>query len=117
MQEETENVPMAGEKSASEISKDPKDVQYASIDFSIMKRRSAKGAAKERASTLTEYAEIKTGPKEQRKDGSKEGSETLEDEEEDLITKHDEETKHCVSEEQIEVEAVYSTVKDVLDEI
>ncbi|XP_023186975.1 sialic acid-binding Ig-like lectin 5 [Xiphophorus maculatus] len=117
VQEETENIPMAGEKSTSEINKDPKDVQYASIDFSIMKRRSAKGAAKERASTLTEYAEIKTGPKEQTKDDSKEGSETLEDEEEDLITKHDEETEHCVSEEQIEVEAVYSTVKDVLDEI
>ncbi|XP_017164995.1 sialic acid-binding Ig-like lectin 14 [Poecilia reticulata] len=117
VQEEAENVPMAGEKSASEISKDPKDVHYASIDFSVMKRRSAKEATKERASTLTEYAEIKTGPKEQSKDGSKEGSETLEGEEEDLMTKHDEETKRCVSEEQTEVEAVYSTVKDVLDEV
>uniref|UniRef100_A0A3B3VCA5 Ig-like domain-containing protein n=1 Tax=Poecilia latipinna TaxID=48699 RepID=A0A3B3VCA5_9TELE len=102
---------------SSEMSKDPKDVQYASIDFSVMKQRRAKEAAKERASTLTEYAEIKTGPKEQSKDGNTEGSETLEGEEEDLMTKHDEETKHCVSEEQTEVEAVYSTVKDVLDEI
>uniref|UniRef100_A0A3B3TY40 Ig-like domain-containing protein n=1 Tax=Poecilia latipinna TaxID=48699 RepID=A0A3B3TY40_9TELE len=117
VQEEAKNLPMAGEKSASEMSKDPKDVQYASIDFSVMKQRRAKEAAKERASTLTEYAEIKTGPKEQSKDGNTEGSETLEGEEEDLMTKHDEETKHCVSEEQTEVEAVYSTVKDVLDEI
>uniref|UniRef100_A0A087XDW3 B-cell receptor CD22 n=1 Tax=Poecilia formosa TaxID=48698 RepID=A0A087XDW3_POEFO len=111
VQEEAKNLPMAGEKSASEMSKDPKDVQYASIDFSVMKQRRAKEAAKERASTLTEYAEIKTGPKEQSEDGSKEGSETLEGEEEDLMT------KRCVSEEQTEVEAVYSTVKDVLDEI
>ncbi|XP_043972325.1 sialic acid-binding Ig-like lectin 5 [Gambusia affinis] len=116
VQEETENVPMAGEKWASEISNDPKDVQYASIDFSIMKRRSAKEATKEQASSLTEYAEIKTRPKEQRKDSTEEGSETLEGEE-DLVTKHDEEMKYCLSEDQSEVEAVYSTVKDVLDEI
>ncbi|XP_054902995.1 sialic acid-binding Ig-like lectin 8 isoform X2 [Poeciliopsis prolifica] len=116
-QEEAVNIPIAGEKSASETSEDSKDVQYASIDFSIMKRRSTKEAAKKQASTLTEYAEIKTRLKEQRKDDSKKECETLECEDEDLTTKHAEQMKHCVTEEQNEVEAVYSTVKDALVEI
>lgn len=70
-----------------------------------------------RESTLTEYAEIKQESKEQKKDSSEEANEALEDKEEDL-TKQDEEITQCVSEgEGGEVEAVYSTVKDILEEV
>ncbi|KAK5622624.1 hypothetical protein CRENBAI_000476 [Crenichthys baileyi] len=122
VQEEAGNGAMDAEKSSSELmselSSSLKDVQYASIDYSIMKRRSAREVAKERESTLTEYAEIKTGAEDQNKDESKEASKTLEGKEEDLMTKHDDEIKQCVSEEQGgDVEAVYSTVRDVLDKI
>ncbi|KAM4736590.1 sialic acid-binding Ig-like lectin 5 [Anableps anableps] len=117
VQEEADNGAVTTEKSASEVSNDPTDVQYASIDFSIMKRKSARGVVKKRDRTVTEYAEIKTGLNEQRIDCSEEGNMPLESKAEDLMTEHDEEIKQCVSEEQIEVEAIYSTVKDVLDEI
>ncbi|KAM4567469.1 sialic acid-binding Ig-like lectin 5 [Fundulus diaphanus] len=115
-QEEAENGAVAAERCSLDVSNGPKDVQYASINFSILRRRREREEAKERESTLTEYAEIQTEAKEQRKDDSKEASETMEGKEEDLMTEHCAEIKHCVSEKQGEVEAVYSTVKDILDE-
>uniref|UniRef100_A0A3Q2P4N3 Vascular cell adhesion protein 1-like n=1 Tax=Fundulus heteroclitus TaxID=8078 RepID=A0A3Q2P4N3_FUNHE len=115
-QEAAGNGAVAAERCSSDVSNGPKDVQYASINFSILRRRREREEAKERGSTLTEYAEIQTEAKEQRKDDSKEASETMEGKEEDLMTEHCAEIKHCVSEKQGEVDAVYSTVKDILDE-
>ncbi|XP_047215128.1 sialic acid-binding Ig-like lectin 5 [Girardinichthys multiradiatus] len=122
VQEEAGNGAMDADKSSSELmselSSSLKDVQYASIDFSIMMRRSSREVAKEQESTLTEYAEIKTGAKDQKKDESKGASKTVEGKEEDLMTKHDDEIKQVVSEEQEgDVEAIYSTVRDVSDKI
>lgn len=113
VQEGAENGAVAEEKSTSEVSDDPKDVQYARIDFSIIKIRGAREVAKEQESTFTEYAEIKTEAKDQRKQSCKEASAILEGSEEDFMSKHDEELMECVSEEQGEEEAIYSSVTDV----
>lgn len=79
----------------------PKEVEYASVDFSLMKRRSQTEAAEKQETTETEYAEIKKECKE----------------EEGLIGE-DEKTEYCVPEEdEGEDMAVYSTVKQKTDEI
>ncbi|XP_070407948.1 sialic acid-binding Ig-like lectin 5 [Nothobranchius furzeri] len=109
----TENQAVAAEKSAPEPNRCPRDVEYANIDFSKLKKRSCR---KEREATMTEYAEIKTGVKEQRHASNKEDAEMLGSEEVELVTDDDNGIKQCVSEEQeAQVEALYSTVKDVME--
>ncbi|KAM6995291.1 uncharacterized protein LKV04_007514 [Tautogolabrus adspersus] len=104
---------VAGEKAALDLTGESNDVEYASIDFSLLKRKSAK----KQETTETEYAEIKKEVKEQREDKSEEVGEVMEDNEEDMIIGEDE-TKNCVPEEEEgQDEAVYSNVKDVMDEI
>nr|XP_029131263.1 sialic acid-binding Ig-like lectin 11 [Labrus bergylta] len=105
---------VAEEKAALDPDGGPNDVEYASIDFSVLKR----SAAKKRETTETEYAEIKKDVKEQREDQSGGEGEVMEDKEEEMMIGEDEETKNCVPEEEEgEDEAVYSNVKDVMDEI
>ncbi|KAI3360593.1 hypothetical protein L3Q82_002455 [Scortum barcoo] len=92
----------------------PKDLKYATIDFSVLKRKCPSEAAKKQESTETEYAEVKIQVKEEREDPGEEEGEVLEEEEEAMIVE-DEETKHCVPEEEEgKDEAVYSNVKDIM---
>uniref|UniRef100_A0A3Q3BMI5 B-cell receptor CD22 n=2 Tax=Kryptolebias marmoratus TaxID=37003 RepID=A0A3Q3BMI5_KRYMA len=115
-QDRSENGATASEKVFPEPNGGPNDVEYANIDFSKLKRRSARKAAKEQENTASEYAEIKIRVKEETK--VSEEVKTLEGKEEELLMDDEEEIKDCVLEEQGgQVEAVYSTVKEALDEI
>ena len=108
----------AVEKGAPDLDGGPKDVEYASIDFSVLKKRSARGAAKKQETTETEYAEIKTEEKVERQDSGGEPDEVLECKEEEAVIAEDEEIKHCVpEEEEAEDAALYSNVKDIMGEI
>ncbi|XP_034553707.1 sialic acid-binding Ig-like lectin 10 isoform X2 [Notolabrus celidotus] len=103
---------VAEEESTFDLDGGPKDVEYASIDFSVLKR---KKTVKKQEATETEYAEIKKGGKEQSKDDGRVNSDVLEGQEEELMMMmKDEETQMCIPEEE---EEVYSNVKDILDKI
>ncbi|XP_044215584.1 sialic acid-binding Ig-like lectin 10 [Thunnus albacares] len=90
----------AVEKGAPDLDGGPKDVEYASIDFSVLKRRSARGAAKKQETKETEYAEIKREEKMERQDSGRELDEVLECKEEEVVIADDEEIKHCEPEEE-----------------
>uniref|UniRef100_UPI0037E790E6 vascular cell adhesion protein 1-like n=1 Tax=Semicossyphus pulcher TaxID=241346 RepID=UPI0037E790E6 len=108
---------VAAEKAALNLNGGPKDLEYASIDFSKLKRKSTGGAAKKR-DTETEYAEIKKKVTEQREGNGEEEDEVSEDKEEEVMIGEDEETKDCVPEEEEgEDMAVYSNVKEIMNEI
>ncbi|XP_040020655.2 sialic acid-binding Ig-like lectin 5 isoform X2 [Gasterosteus aculeatus] len=92
-----------GAAAAPDLDAEPKDVLYASIDFSLLRRKNLSGAAKSREATKTEYAEIKKVVEEEMENNGGEGrnasggSRIREDEEDEV--------------------AVYSSVKDVMSEI
>uniref|UniRef100_A0A3B4X7L2 Sialic acid-binding Ig-like lectin 10 n=1 Tax=Seriola lalandi dorsalis TaxID=1841481 RepID=A0A3B4X7L2_SERLL len=113
-----EDAAVAAEKTAPVLDSGPKDVEYASIDFSVLKRRSLRQAAKKQETAETEYAEIKKEVKEEREDDGGEEGEMLEGKEERVMTEEDEETKCSVpGEEEGEDMAVYSNVKDIMGEM
>uniref|UniRef100_A0A3B4UD71 B-cell receptor CD22 n=1 Tax=Seriola dumerili TaxID=41447 RepID=A0A3B4UD71_SERDU len=113
-----EDAAVAAEKTAPVLDTGPKDVEYASIDFSLLKRRSLRQAAKKQETAETEYAEIKKEVKEEREDDGGEEGEMLEGKEERVMKEEDEETKCCVpGEEEGEDMAVYSNVKDIMGEM
>ncbi|XP_071325160.1 uncharacterized protein [Trachinotus anak] len=117
-QEAAEDGTVAAEKTDPELDSEPKDVEYASIDFSLLKRKRPRQAAKIQESTETEYAEIKKEEKEEREDNGGEEGEMLDGKEEEALIEEDEETKDCVlEEEEREDMAVYSNVKDIMGEI
>uniref|UniRef100_A0AAQ6AN97 Ig-like domain-containing protein n=1 Tax=Amphiprion ocellaris TaxID=80972 RepID=A0AAQ6AN97_AMPOC len=117
-QEGAENGAVAAEKAAPEHNSGPKDVEYASINFSLLRRKSPRGAARNQESTETEYAEIKTEANKEMEDDDGEKGEMLADKEEEAVMEEDEEAKPCVAEEEKEEEEeVYSNVKDLMDEI
>ncbi|KAM6936297.1 myelin-associated glycoprotein-like [Lycodopsis pacificus] len=104
----------AAEQAAPDLNGGPKDVQYASIDFSVLRRKNTRDAAKKQESTETEYAEIKKEVKEEMENNGEEEGYVLEGE---MVTE-DEETTPCVPEEDDgEDAAVYSNVKDIMSEI
>ncbi|CAK6964273.1 uncharacterized protein LOC113169033 [Scomber scombrus] len=107
------------ERGAPDLDGAAKDVEYASIDFSVLKRRSLRGTAKKQETTETEYTEIKREEKVERQDNDGEPDEMLEcKEEEAAMAEDDEEIKHCVAkEEEVEDVALYSNVKDIMDEM
>ncbi|XP_062277708.1 sialic acid-binding Ig-like lectin 5 [Scomber scombrus] len=107
------------ERGAPDLYSAAKDVEYASIDFSVLKRRSLRGAAKKQETTETEYTEIKREEKVERQDNDGEPDEMLEcKEEEAAMAEDDEEIKHCVAkEEEVEDVALYSNLKDIMDEM
>ncbi|XP_062279147.1 sialic acid-binding Ig-like lectin 5 [Scomber scombrus] len=107
------------ERGAPDLDSGAEDVEYASIDFSVLKRRSLRGAAKKQETTETEYTEIKREEKVERQDNDGEPDEMLEcKEEEEAMAEEDEEIKHCVAkEEEVEDVALYSNVKDIMDEM
>ncbi|XP_049902713.1 myelin-associated glycoprotein-like [Epinephelus moara] len=109
---------VAAEKATSDLNGGPKDVEYASIDFSVMKRRSPREAAKKQETMETEYAEVKKAVKKKTEENGKEEGEVLEGKEEQAMVEEDEESKQYVSEkEEGDEMAVYSSVKDVMDEM
>lgn len=84
------------------------EVEYSDLEFNLKRQAAAaeEGAGKE--TTETEYAEIKKEKAEQREDG-----EAIE-----VLIGEDEEGEHCVPDEgEDEAAALYSTVKDVMDQI
>ncbi len=99
---------VAAEKVALDLYYGPEDVQYASIDFSVMKRNRSREATKLLENTGTEYAEVKTEAKEERDDGA----------EAEVLGDKEEETKQCSPEEEEGADmAVYSNVTDIMSEI
>lgn len=104
---------MAAEKGDTDLNGGPKEVEYASIDFSMLERKSQREAGKRPGTTETEYAEIKKEVKEEKEDNS--GEECCMLEEENSVVMEDEETKHHEHEEEEDV-AVYSNVKDIMAE-
>lgn len=101
-------------KTALDSNNGPRDVEYASIDFSVLKRRNRREGGKKPETTETVYAEInkkvKNDPKDNEEENGPEMSEMSDDKEE--------EAKHSVPvEEQREDVAMYSNVKDMLGEI
>ncbi|XP_037642092.1 myelin-associated glycoprotein-like isoform X5 [Sebastes umbrosus] len=108
----------AAERATTDLNGGPKDVEYASIDFSVLKRKSPRKAAKTQDTTETEYAEIKKEVKEEREGNDGEEGDVLEGKEEETMIREDEETQHCVPEEEEgEDEEVYSNVNDIMGEI
>ncbi|XP_040899425.1 hemicentin-1-like isoform X1 [Toxotes jaculatrix] len=115
--EAPEDGTVAAEKTAPELDSELKDVEYASIDFSLLKRKSPRVATEKQETTETEYAEIKKEVKEEREDDGGQKGEVLESKEEAII-EEDEETQCCVSEEEEgEDMAVYSNVRDIMGEM
>ncbi|XP_054478389.1 sialic acid-binding Ig-like lectin 10 [Anoplopoma fimbria] len=104
----------AAEQAAPDLNGGPTDVEYASIDFSLLKRKNPREAAKKKETTETEYAEIKKEVKEETENNGGEEGCVLEG----VMIMEDEETKHCVpAEDDGEDAEVYSNVKDIMSEI
>ncbi|XP_014263695.3 sialic acid-binding Ig-like lectin 16 isoform X3 [Maylandia zebra] len=98
-QEEVEDESVAAEKDVPEISGAPQEVEYADIDFSLLKRNSK--SERKQESTKTEYAEIKKA---------------IKDKQEEMMTEMDLKQSELEKEKE-EDEPVYSTVNDVIDKI
>ncbi|XP_039886438.1 sialic acid-binding Ig-like lectin 10 isoform X3 [Simochromis diagramma] len=107
-QEEVEDESVAAEKDVPELSGAPQEVEYADIDFSLLKRNSKSERKQER--TKTEYAEIKKAIKDKQED------EMVKGEEEEMMTEMDLKQSELEKEKE-EDEPVYSTVNDVIDKI
>ncbi|XP_073341627.1 sialic acid-binding Ig-like lectin 10 [Pagrus major] len=108
---------VAAENASLDLNGGPKDVEYASIDFSVLKRKTQRKAAKTQETTETEYAEIMKKVKEEREDNGGEEGEVLEGKEEEEVIGEEEEMKHGVPEEEEgEDVEVYSNVKDIMGE-
>ncbi|KAA8591823.1 hypothetical protein FQN60_017197 [Etheostoma spectabile] len=112
---EGEEEAVAQEQAAPDLNGGPQDVEYASIDFSLLKTKNPRMAAKKQETTKTEYAEIKKDVKAEIEDNSGEEGDVLEGNDEE-VTIGDEETEQFVPEEEEgEDMAVYSNVKDIMD--
>ncbi|XP_042073343.1 sialic acid-binding Ig-like lectin 11 [Haplochromis burtoni] len=107
-QEEVEDESVAAEKDVPEISGAPQEVEYADIDFSLLKRNTK--SERKQESTKTEYAEIKKAIKDKQED------EMVKGEEEEMMTEMDLKQSELEKEKE-EDEPVYSTVNDVIDKI
>ncbi|XP_006791802.1 sialic acid-binding Ig-like lectin 10 [Neolamprologus brichardi] len=94
----------------------PKEVEYADINFSLLKSNGAREAARRQESTKTVYAEIKKAVEEREDDAEEEG-EMLEAKEDEMVVEM--EMKYREPEKELEMgkERVYATVNDVTDEI
>lgn len=85
-------------------------MEYSHLDFSLIKRQTPAEAGTTQGKAETEYAEIKREKVKAKQDG--------EDKVEEEMIGKDEEPEHGVrDEEESEDAAVYSTVKDVMDQI
>lgn len=93
-----------------------KDVEYASINFSVLKRNTARNESKTQQSIETEYAEImKKGKKGTKENANLDGKMTEGNKE---VVVEDEESKQTFSEEERgDNTEVYSNVKDIMNGI
>ncbi|XP_031601787.2 sialic acid-binding Ig-like lectin 10 isoform X2 [Oreochromis aureus] len=107
-QEEVEDEGVAAEKGVPELSSAPQEVEYADIDFSLLKRNSK--SERKQESTKTEYAEIKKAIKGKWED------EMVTGEEEEMMTEMDLKQSEPEKEKE-EDEPVYSTVNDIIEKI
>uniref|UniRef100_A0A3P9MH35 Ig-like domain-containing protein n=1 Tax=Oryzias latipes TaxID=8090 RepID=A0A3P9MH35_ORYLA len=102
--EGAENEAVSTGEAAPKLRSGSGDVEYASIDFSLLKRRER---TQELQTAATEYAEVKV---------KKEGKHAAGEEE--AMMEEDDKTLLCVSKKKDEEEeAVYSSVNDLMDEI
>lgn len=91
-------------------------MEYANIDISLLIRNSARRPRRSQESTKTEYAEIKNAVKEEQENDAMEEGVILESKEEKAVAEL--KMNHCEPQkEEGEVEAVYSTVNDIINEI
>uniref|UniRef100_A0A3Q0QU55 B-cell receptor CD22 n=1 Tax=Amphilophus citrinellus TaxID=61819 RepID=A0A3Q0QU55_AMPCI len=102
-------------KHMNDTQKDNVTLTYANINFSLLNRNSARGARRRQESTKTEYAEIKKAVKEEQENDVGRGREISEGEEEKVVMEL--EMKRCEPQKDEGVEAVYSTVNDIMEEI
>uniref|UniRef100_A0A665UVX4 Ig-like domain-containing protein n=1 Tax=Echeneis naucrates TaxID=173247 RepID=A0A665UVX4_ECHNA len=103
---------------APELDTGLKDVEYASIDFSLLKRQKPSQAAVKQETTETEYAEIKKEQQEEKGDKLREEGKMMEGEEEEAMIEQAKDTKRCdPEEEEGEDTAVYSNVKDIMSQV
>lgn len=91
----------------------PKDVEYASINFSVLKRKTPGNARKQKESIETEYAQIMKKATEERVEKGKVDGEVSEGEGEEVT---EEEELHQ-EEERGENTEVYSNLKDIMNGI
>uniref|UniRef100_A0A3P9MH25 Ig-like domain-containing protein n=1 Tax=Oryzias latipes TaxID=8090 RepID=A0A3P9MH25_ORYLA len=102
--EGAENEAVSTGEAAPKLRSGSGDVEYASIDFSLLKRRER---TREPQAAATEYAEVKVKKEERHVAG-----------EEEAMVEEDDKTLLCVSKKKdAEEEAVYSSVNDLMDEI
>uniref|UniRef100_H2MK79 Ig-like domain-containing protein n=1 Tax=Oryzias latipes TaxID=8090 RepID=H2MK79_ORYLA len=101
--EGAENEAVSTGEAAPKLRSGSGDVEYASIDFSLLKRRER---TQELQTAATEYAEVKV---------KKEGKHAAGEEE--AMMEEDDKTLLCVSKKDAEEEVVYSSVNDLMDEI
>lgn len=96
---------------------EPKDVEYASIDFTALKNRSRKAAKQREPAVISEYAEIKRQAKVTTEENNREEGDTPKGEDEKGIETEKETGNGVPEEEKGEEESVYSNVKEALNEI
>lgn len=94
----------------------PKDAEYATIDFSVLNRKTPGNGSKTQESIETEYAEIVKKVKEGRKENGKVEGKMTRGKKEEIV--EDEELKQTYSEEERgDNTEVYSNVKDMMNSI
>lgn len=91
-------------------------MEYADINFSLLKINGAREAARRQESTKTVYAEIKKAVEEREDDAEEEG-EMLEAKEDEMVVEMEMEYREPEKELEMGKERVYATVNDVTDEI
>lgn len=94
----------------------PKDVEYASIDFSVLKRKTTGNARQKKESIETEYAQIMKKATEERVEKGKVEGEISEGKGEE-VTEEEELHQSVTEEERGENTEVYSNLKDIMNSI
>lgn len=91
-------------------------MEYANIDFSVLKRNTPRNGSKTQQSIETEYAEIRKKEKEGRKENAKVEGKMTKGNKEEMV--ENEGLKQVFSEEERgDNTEVYSNVKDIMNDI
>ena len=104
------------DKAVADLDGGPKDVEYASIDFSLLKRKTPRTQRNNQDAIETEYAQIKKKTTEERMKTAKVEREITEGKGDEV--NEDEESKQSVSEDERRVNTeMYSNMKDIINGI
>ena len=104
----------AGARAATLNDSEPEDVDYANINFSLLKSKGPRNAAEKPETTETDYAEIQKKVKEEGEDGGAEEAEVLEE----AGIEEQEEAGPFVPQEEVGGDMeVYSNIKDLMAEM